>query len=318
MNNGNKKTKITKLFKKSFFEPSELSQAWSENRPLRYEDSEIGLDTWITDIDRMSGNQISDDEKINILKGKVDSTILEKIGDWNNFLEVVPRSAEVKKTWVSKNLGQSFFDFKKFFEENKIDNLQSAKEKIKISDYLPKEKEIFPQIGEKSKEMDTSFFESIKEKVFGKDPKKDIFSEEDKNITSYSNDDDFYHKVLDGLGAPITKNNMLFFYAWRQSEGGRASYNPFNTTMTADGATNYNHVGVKNYVSREQGILSTIKTLKLGYYTEIVDCLRRSADPKETAQALKNSPWGTGALALKVIDGYNQGAKPRPSTIAVG
>ena len=317
MNNGNKKIKITKLFKKSFLEPSELSQVWSENRPPRYEDSEIGLETWIADVDKVSNDQISDPEKIKILNGEIDSEILGKIGDWNNFLEVVPNAPDVKKTWVSKGLGSSFFDFKKFFEENKINNLHSAKEKIKISDYLPKEMGNLPQIGEKNKKIDAGFFEGIEEKMFGKDSKEEPFSKEDKSITSYSNDDDFYHKVLDGLGAPITKNNMLFFYAWRQSEGGRAAHNPFNTTMKADGATTYNYAGVKNYTSREQGISATIKTLKLGYYTEIVDCLRRSADPKETAQALKNSPWGTGALALKVIDGYKQGAKPRPSTIAV-
>ena len=43
----------------------------------------------------------------------------------------------------------------------------------------------------------------------------------------YAND--FYEKILTKLGAPITEGNMIFMKAWRQAEGGKAIYNPWNT-----------------------------------------------------------------------------------------
>ena len=71
---------------------------------------------------------------------------------------------------------------------------------------------------------------------------------------------------------------MLFMYAWRQAEGGKAKNNPFNTTFKMPGATSYNSIGVKNYETPEKGIEATCKTLKNGRdkygYDKIIDGLK--------------------------------------------
>lgn len=116
-------------------------------------------------------------------------------------------------------------------------------------------------------------------------------------------DDIFYSKILSGIGAPVSPENKKFMYAWRAAEGGAAAFNPFNTTKSAPGATNYNSVGVKNYISEQQGIESTIKTLLNGKYNEIVGALRDggAGSARMAAEALARSPWGTGDLALRVL-----------------
>lgn len=127
---------------------------------------------------------------------------------------------------------------------------------------------------------------------------------------------DFYRAVLTGIGAPVTDNNLVYLYAWRQSEGGSAAFNPFNTTQKGEGATNYNRVGVKNYTSAEQGIEATIKTITNGRYNSIINSLKMDKPPMETAEALVASPWGTGGLIKKVISGYEAGYSLKPKEIS--
>jgi hypothetical protein len=130
-------------------------------------------------------------------------------------------------------------------------------------------------------------------------------------------DDPFYKAVLQGIGAPITSNNLTFLYAWRQAEGASATYNPFNTTWNATGSTVYNSHGVRNYVSAATGVDATVKTLLMDRYASIVKSLEADASPLVTAAALTTSEWGTGPLATSVLLGYAAGASPKPPAIAV-
>ena len=94
----------------------------------------------------------------------------------------------------------------------------------------------------------------------------DTDNAEETNIKvskSSSSDDQIYKKILSGIGAPSSDENMKFFYAWRQSEGAKAKFNPFNTTKKKDGATFYNCLkrkgdkctgGVRNYKNEQEGI----------------------------------------------------------------
>jgi hypothetical protein len=111
----------------------------------------------------------------------------------------------------------------------------------------------------------------------------------------------YAQELLSKLGAPATANNVAFLNAWAKAEGGNASYNPFNTTQPAPGASNYNSVGVRNYTSPQQGISATIQTLLNGRYGNIVQGLRSGATPQALATAVANSPWGTGSGVLRVL-----------------
>lgn len=99
----------------------------------------------------------------------------------------------------------------------------------------------------------------------------------------------------------MTPQNLVFLNAWARAEGGSASNNPFNTTQGAPGATSYNSVGVRNYVTPSQGIGATVQTLNNGRYGNILAALRAGNNARAAASALASSPWGTGALVLKIL-----------------
>jgi hypothetical protein len=130
-----------------------------------------------------------------------------------------------------------------------------------------------------------------------------------------TSDDEFYKKVLQCLGAEPTKGNMSFMYAWRQSEGGKATFNPLNTTKNMPGSTIYNNHNVKNYQSMEDGVRATCETLKLGYYSDIVDGLKNDVGLYYLSRMEGLKKWGTGQLLAKVADGYLAGATPKPGPI---
>jgi hypothetical protein len=139
---------------------------------------------------------------------------------------------------------------------------------------------------------------------------------DDKVPSKTTSDDEFYKKVLECLGAKPTKGNMSFMYAWRQAEGATAKFNPFNTTKKMPGATKFNSVGVKNYQSMEDGVKATCDTLKLGYYTDIVNGLKNDVGLYKLSRMESLKTWGTGKLLAKVADGYLAGASPKPKPIA--
>lgn len=174
-----------------------------------------------------------------------------------------------------------------------------------------------------------NFFKTAPTELLQKEPYKTVYeylknnnsiSDGGNEIPAQTSDDDFYKAILTCLGAPITNNNMRFFYAWRQAEGGKATFNPFNTTMKMEGATPYNNNpdGVKNYKTREEGINATCKTLKLSYYSNILNQLRNgNVDPLTIASNKDElNTWGTGDLLAKVAKSYQDGNAPKPHPIA--
>jgi hypothetical protein len=67
--------------------------------------------------------------------------------------------------------------------------------------------------------------------------------------------------LLEHAGWSVTADKLHAFAAWHQKEGGHAEWNPLNTTEPAEGATDYNSAGVKNYPSMQSGIEATLATL---------------------------------------------------------
>ena len=125
----------------------------------------------------------------------------------------------------------------------------------------------------------------------------------------------FAAPVVRGLGGKMTPEKLRFFEAWAQAEGTEARFNPFATTRRGyQGETSFNSVGVKNYVSPQQGIKATIDTLQLNYYTELTNLLKDpNATAEDLAKAVAASPWGTGTGVLRVlgvhsVDGYEKAA----------
>ena len=129
-----------------------------------------------------------------------------------------------------------------------------------------------------------------------------------------SSDKSFYSKVLSGVGAPVSKQNLLFFYAWRQAEGAKSTFNPFNTTQPKEGSTLWNCLsrkngkcsgGVRNYKSREDGINATVKTITNGNYKCIVDGLKGDKGAAKIAECSDLKTWGTGGGITRVLKTKN-------------
>jgi hypothetical protein len=125
-------------------------------------------------------------------------------------------------------------------------------------------------------------------------------------------DENFYKQLLIYLRAPVTKENLKFLYAWRESEGKGGRYNPFNTTFSISGSTNYNKHGVKNYSSAQEGLIATIRTLTNGKYNCILNGLRKNLGARTIASCRGDlKTWGTGDLVSKVVNRYDSGEKPK-------
>lgn len=118
-------------------------------------------------------------------------------------------------------------------------------------------------------------------------------------------------RLLQGLGAPVTSENVRFLNAWAQAEGGSAENNPFNTTEPGHGSIgSYNSVGVQRYSTPQGGIQATIDTLQNGRYGGILSALKQGTSAMADAQAEAATPWGTGSLIEKVLGGRVTGGQP--------
>lgn len=122
-------------------------------------------------------------------------------------------------------------------------------------------------------------------------------------------DTPFYEAILRAIGAPVTGNTLALIYAWRQTEGGKATYNPFNTTWKKPGSTLYgkNTAGVQNYLTPQDGVDATVQTLTMARYAPIVALLQADTPPREVAAKILASSWGTGDLIVRVLAMYERG-----------
>jgi hypothetical protein len=106
---------------------------------------------------------------------------------------------------------------------------------------------------------------------------------------------------LTRLGMPVTSENVRAVVAWEKAEGTKAQFNPLATTRSMPGATNFNSVGVKNFASYGDGIEANAAALTNGRYGNILAALRQGNSAVAVAQAVANSPWGTGNGVLRVL-----------------
>jgi hypothetical protein len=113
----------------------------------------------------------------------------------------------------------------------------------------------------------------------------------------------FAVRLLERLQYPVTVANVRAIVAWAEGEGMRPqNNNPLATTLGLPGAADVNSVGVKAFLTEEDGLTATARTLTNGLYENILVALREGASAQAVARAVADSPWGTGALVLRVLD----------------
>jgi len=93
-----------------------------------------------------------------------------------------------------------------------------------------------------------------------------------------------------------------FMYCWHRAEGGEAKNNPLNTTYKMAGATDYNQAGVKNYLTKRDGVTATIETLALSRYDKLRSLMKPAApDWTAVAKEIEASGWGTSSSLLIAV-----------------
>jgi hypothetical protein len=101
--------------------------------------------------------------------------------------------------------------------------------------------------------------------------------------------------LLAEIGAPACEENRVLLVAWQAQESTDARFNPLATTHPMQGATDFNSVGVKNYVSAAQGLDAARETLEEGGasygYEAILSSLRACSDAEATAWYINASAW---------------------------
>lgn len=108
-------------------------------------------------------------------------------------------------------------------------------------------------------------------------------------------------EYLTFLAVPITADKVQALCAWHAKEGGSAQWNPLNTTEPAEGATDYNTVGVKNYPSMAAGIEATAATLCNGHYPNLLHLFEGQPAAMSIASCLPDlNIWGTGTFTAEV------------------
>ena len=123
-------------------------------------------------------------------------------------------------------------------------------------------------------------------------------------IEGTANEKQFATDILKQVGAPVTAENLAALTTWMKFEGGgggkatglgknSANWNPLNTKQGAPGSTSMNSVGVQSYLSKDQGLDATVKTLQNGNYDQVLSALKEGKSSSAVLAAVAASPWGT-------------------------
>jgi hypothetical protein len=109
------------------------------------------------------------------------------------------------------------------------------------------------------------------------------------------------------VSAPACQENLTIVVTWETAESTEAAFNPLATTHAMDGATDFNSVGVKNYLSLSQGLDAARDTLQGGAdsygYATILQDLQACASAEMTAMAINASAWCRGCTSGAYITG---------------
>jgi ABC-type transporter Mla subunit MlaD len=118
---------------------------------------------------------------------------------------------------------------------------------------------------------------------------------------------DWANAFLRVMGAPRCHENMVVTVAWQVQEGTQAAWNPLATTHRMNGSTDFNHAGVQNYRSLQQGLRATQETIEHGWQTYGYGAIMRSMhdcpNALETARAIAASKWCDGCANGQYVVG---------------
>jgi hypothetical protein len=109
------------------------------------------------------------------------------------------------------------------------------------------------------------------------------------------------------VGAPACEDNVVTLVAWQAQESTSARFNPLATTHDMPGASAFNEVGVRNFVSLGQGLEATLATLEAPVesygYGSILAALRSCLPAETSALYVNASAWCRGCSGGAYLTG---------------
>jgi hypothetical protein len=112
---------------------------------------------------------------------------------------------------------------------------------------------------------------------------------------------DWIKAFLTAIGAPQTTANINSLAAWMRREFSgwppSAKNNPFATTQSMPGSTQFNSVGVQNYASAADGVSANAQTITNGRYPTIVSALKAGTGICGGGFASEFSTWSGGGYS---------------------
>lgn len=114
--------------------------------------------------------------------------------------------------------------------------------------------------------------------------------------------------ILRALGYSLHPVSVNLLVAWMRCEKppGDTAWqwnNPLNTTLPWPGARDANYAGVKEYPSREDGILATVATMRNGLYPTLLEALRTGdAGLFFSDRGIRQiATWGTNPSCVRAV-----------------
>ena len=109
-------------------------------------------------------------------------------------------------------------------------------------------------------------------------------------------------KLLDQIGAPVTKSNLAAVVSWVNAESSSANNyqtwnNPLNTTRGDANSISKNTVGVQEFMSERAGINATAATLQQDNFKDILNVLKKDQGLTALNRAVQSDGWGTNKIS---------------------
>jgi hypothetical protein len=126
----------------------------------------------------------------------------------------------------------------------------------------------------------------------------------------------YFTLFLQGLGMPVTQDNLNALYGVAQLEGWNNRYNPLNVVQQEPGSTAYNSVGVQQYADFDSGVKGAVSLFSNSHWTGVRAALQQGNNAQGVLNAFKAAytwdpnvqfPMGQSSWGTKTI-GSNAGS----------
>ena len=105
----------------------------------------------------------------------------------------------------------------------------------------------------------------------------------------------YFTAFLNGLGLPVTQDNLNALYGVAQLEGWNDRYNPLNVVQPEPGSSSFNSAGVQSYDSFDSGVQGAVTLFSNSHWTGVRAALAQGDNAEGVLQAFKAAyTWDPG------------------------